>query len=97
MATIEHNKPASGRVLAKFYVYSVALTAYSTKVSMRPVTKGEENKEWATSTPNGTIELEIRNDAAAERFSPGQEWLLTFEAAPPEPEPGTYSGPTTNA
>jgi len=82
MATITTGKPASGHVRAKFYVYAVELTGYSTTVKMRPVTRGEDNKAWAAATPYGELSMGIANDLAAEQFSPGQEWYLDFTPAP---------------
>jgi len=67
-------------VVAKFYVTSIELFGWATKVKMQPVTKGsEENKEFWAATPSGSIEMTIKNETAAERFKPGQEMLITFD------------------
>lgn len=33
------------------------------KVVLRPVTRGEENVDWASSTPSGQIEMTVRGSA----------------------------------
>lgn len=66
-------------VRAKFYV--AEFTRYATgasrpgyadpapfgKVVLRPVTRGEENKEWASATPSGQFEMTVNG--------PGLPWF----------------------
>lgn len=71
-------------VRAKFYVHAVEITTYGTIVKMRPVTRGEDNKEWSAATPSGELSMTISNEVAAESFGPGQEWALTFTPIQPD-------------
>lgn len=67
-------------VQAKFYVAELAQTgAEQKKITMRPVTRGEENKTWAKWTPGGEITLYVNNPDAAAQFVWGTEYLITFE------------------
>lgn len=59
-------------VRAKFYVQQVtkqatggnwAPPAPAGSVVLQPVLRGEENKEWASATPSGRIEMTIRGEA----------------------------------
>lgn len=69
-------------VEAKFYVRELAQTgADQKKITMAPVTRGEENKAWAKWTPAGEIVLYVNNSEAAEQFVWGQEYLITFNKA----------------
>jgi hypothetical protein len=38
-----------------------------------------KNAEWAKATPSGEITMVIDNPAAAEQFTPGREFTVTFE------------------
>lgn len=83
----------SNKVGARFYVQSVTRLASGTRaegyaqpapniqVVMWPVTRGEENKQWASATPSGKIELTIGNPEAAAWFESmlGQDVAVTFE------------------
>ena len=69
-------------VQAKFYVAET--TKFSNewgKVVLRPVTRGEANKDWAAATPSGTIEMSITNPPALKWFEDriGKECAITFE------------------
>lgn len=52
-------------------------------VALYPVSgaKGEQNKEWASATPNGEIKMTIGNPAAAAWFDSmlGKDVAITFE------------------
>jgi hypothetical protein len=82
VATFHTDMPAKGRVRAKFYVRAVELTTWGTNVTLQPVSRGEDNKAWSAATPTGEIRMGIKNELAAERFSPGQEWYVDFSPAP---------------
>lgn len=58
-------------VRGKFYVDEVTRRAFNTEqatVTLRPVTRGEENREWSAATPSGQIVMGICNEAAARFF-----------------------------
>ena len=82
MATFDNERKASGRVRAKFYVYGMELQQWGTIVKLRVVGRGEDNKAWSAATPVGELTMTIKNEVAAERFAPGQEWFLDFTPAP---------------
>lgn len=61
-------------VKAKFYVAEThkyasqqqagwAAPAPMGKVILRPVSRGEDNKEWASATPSGLFEMTVRGEA----------------------------------
>lgn len=61
-------------VRAKFYVAQVAQYAHGSgatyappaprgEVILRPVTRGEENREWASATPSGEFKMTVHGDA----------------------------------
>ena len=56
--------------------------ASASTIEMQPVSRGEDNKEWSAATPSGRLEMNVKNEHAAEQFWPGQEWFLTFEPVP---------------
>lgn len=80
-------------VKAKFYVAeitqrsSAALAGWAEPVPvgdvvMRPVTRGEDNKVWASSTPSGEFRMTVRGEAFPwfqERL--GKEVSITLEDA----------------
>lgn len=66
-------------VIARFYVRSVELLGWATIIKMSAVTKGQENHEFFSATPSGSIEMTIKNEAAAARFKPGQEVDVSFD------------------
>lgn len=74
------------RVRAKFYVYSVERTVNGGHVTLQAVSRGEENKQWASATPHGKIEMTILNELAVDFFEPGQEYFVDFEPAPETPK-----------
>jgi hypothetical protein len=78
---------------ARFYVQEVSRFAYGSgwakpaplvKVKLIVATRGEENKEWASATPQGEITMTIGNPEAAawwdERL--GKDISVTFEDRP---------------
>ncbi len=42
---------------------------------------GTANKEWAKSTPSGSLELKIDNPDVHGFFKPGREYILTIREA----------------
>jgi hypothetical protein len=71
---------ASG-VRAKFYVIEVGRTIGGGKVVLQAVSRGQDNKEWAAATPNGRVEMSIKNDLALDFFDVGDEYYLDFSKA----------------
>ncbi len=62
---------------AKFTCSSVEITEYTTKVTMRPVIGGsKENEEFFKTTPNGLIELNIKNEEVIKMFTPGKTYYI---------------------
>lgn len=71
-------------VKAKFYVREITEYAWNKgarQIVLAPVSRGEENKEWAAATPSGEIKLTINNELAATQFEIGKEYSITFEPA----------------
>lgn len=69
-------------VRAKFFVQEVAKTTWGGRIKLQVVTRGEDNKEWASATPSGQIDMTIRNDHALAQFEPGDEFFVDFTPAP---------------
>lgn len=76
-------------VTARFYVSEMTRRAYNpghAQIKLQPAYRGEENKAWSEATPSGSIELNVTNAAAVERFNAwmlaGQDLHLTFEPVP---------------
>lgn len=72
-------------VVARFYVAEIKRTAYdpgAAHVTLQPVSRGPENKEWSTATPSGRIEMTIKNSPAAQFFINrlGKDIAITFSA-----------------
>ena len=70
-------------VSSKWYVTKVE----GQQVTLSPVCRGIENREWASATPGGSMSMWISNPAALEQFVVGQEYTALFEFAP-KPTPG---------
>lgn len=67
-------------VRALFFVAEKDLRNWATIVRLRVVTKGdEEEKAFFAATPVGTIEMTLKNEAAAQHFEMGKEFYVTFE------------------
>jgi hypothetical protein len=58
---------------------------YAERVKLSAVTTGpnEENKSWAKYTPLGSLEMQIDNPGAFEKFERGKEYFLDFTPVPP--------------
>jgi hypothetical protein len=69
-------------VRAKFYCTEISKMIGGGKVRLSAVTRGEDNKKWASATPAGTIEMSIRNELAIEQFDVGEEYYVDFSPAP---------------
>ena len=70
-------------VSSKWYVTNVD----GQSVTLQPVCRGIENREWASATPGGSMTMYISNPAALTQFVKGQEYTALFEHAP-KPAPG---------
>jgi len=71
-------------VVAKFFVQTItehSHTQGAKQVTLRAVSRGEENKEWSKYTPSGEITMQILNEVAAEEFVLGKEYLVRFSPA----------------
>jgi hypothetical protein len=70
-------------VRAKFVVDSMSKTRYGYgQVKLSPVTSGsEENKQFWQYTPSGSMELNINNPVALEKFEVGKEYYIDFTLA----------------
>lgn len=58
-------------IVAKMYLAETTSRAYNPTqidVLLRVVSRGEENKAWCASTPNGELKLSIANPAAQAIF-----------------------------
>lgn len=74
-------------VAARFYVSTITRHAHQpghVAVILNVVSRGPENKTWASATPIGRVELTIGNEAAAKWFVDrlGQDVACTFEDRP---------------
>lgn len=74
-------------VVARFFVRDYSRHAWnpeSLDVVLAPVTRGAENKAWATATPSGEFRMTIQNEAAAKFFLDrlGKELAITIEDRP---------------
>lgn len=69
-------------VRAKMYVDHVDYHAWGVNVTLRVVSRGEDNKRWAAASPAGTLEITIKNEAASDQFAPGQEWFIDMLPVP---------------
>lgn len=66
---------------AKMYLSEIAHTTWGTKLTFQVVTKGEENKAWASSTPSGTISMVVKNEIVSDQFTYdqlGKEFYVNF-------------------
>lgn len=75
-------------VVARFYVQELTQYAYdpgSLRVTLQAVSRGPENKEWATATPSGQLSMSVKNSAAADWFRErlGKEVAIQFDDATP--------------
>jgi hypothetical protein len=58
-------------------------------VWLTPVCRGIENREWATATPAGSMQMFIQNEAALAQFEYGKEYEVVFREVPkPLPHDG---------
>lgn len=83
-------------VVARMYVSTTQRFAYnpeSVTVELQAVSRGEENKAWATATPSGSVKLSINNGPAGKWFEErlGKDVLITFEDAGDASHPTPYS------
>ena len=66
-------------VTAKFKVSRISKMDWATEVELTPDYAAGRNKEWAAATPAGMIRMTIRNEVAADQFSEGDPFTVTFE------------------
>lgn len=95
-------------VVARFYVSEVLVTAHApqgaAQVKLQAVSRGDQNKQWASATPSGEIKMTINNEPAATYFREnlGKDVEVLFTVVPvavpadghpyrpSEAAPGTY-------
>lgn len=70
-------------VSSKWYVTKIE----GQQVTLSPVCRGVENREWASATPGGSMTMWITNEAALSQFELWQEYTALFEHSP-KPVPG---------
>ena len=93
--------PATPRVQARFYVRDITRHAYNpaqVEVVLAAVSRGSENKTWATATPSGTLTMHVSNPSAADWFNErlGKDVAITFEDRPADELPhGQEQKPAT--
>lgn len=65
---------------AKFMCVEVAKTTWATKVKLQAVAGGsKENDEFFGTTPNGTLEITIKNPAVEAMFEPNESYYLDIQ------------------
>lgn len=73
-------------VEARFYVSLIEKSAYAhnNKVTLTAVSRGDQNRQWASATPSGTVTMTINNESAAAWFEAllGKDVAVTFTAVP---------------
>ena len=65
-------------ISSKWYVSRIE----GNTVSLYPVCRGVENREWATATPGGQMSMVIQNEAALSQFAVGEEFEAVFVHKP---------------
>lgn len=70
-------------VTAKFKVARKTDMGWATEIELTPDYAQGRNAEWAEATPAGMIRLTIKNELAAEQFTEGAAYTVTFEIEPP--------------
>lgn len=75
-------------VIAKFYVSKIHRhdgQPTADKIEMGAVCRGPQNRQWASATPWGSIEMGVLNEVATEYFIEGEEYEVIFRhVAKPE-------------
>lgn len=70
-------------VQARFYVTQVVKNASGyIEAQLRPVIRGEANKDWSHYTPSGSIQMNVSPDTDAGRWFEsmlGKDVAITFE------------------
>ncbi len=64
-------------VTAKFKCTSKTQDEYATTVLLHPVSRGED-EDFFKATPSGEIKLGVVNQAAADQFTVGKQYLIEF-------------------
>jgi hypothetical protein len=78
----ENHRP----VRAKMYVEAMTHRTWGIEVTLRCVTRGEDNKGWASASPVGVFTVTVDPDVtkAGDSFFPGQEWYVDLHPIPEE-------------
>lgn len=73
----------STTIKAKFKCHSVEANEFNKRAKMSAVYGKEgENADFCKATPSGNLEISVDKETpAAEFFTPGQEYYLTFQKA----------------
>lgn len=70
-------------VTAKFKVARKSDMDWAHEVELTPDYAGGRNAEWAAATPAGMIRLTIKNELAADQFTVGASYTVTFQIDEP--------------
>jgi len=70
-------------VTAKFKVNRKSDMGWAHEIELTPNYADGANAEWAEATPAGMIRLTIKNELAAEQFTEGAAYTVTFELDEP--------------
>lgn len=67
-------------VRSKWYVANVNHGTHGIEVTLRVVTKGDENVDWKAASPAGELRITIdpAKTSAHQQFWPGMEWGCTL-------------------
>jgi hypothetical protein len=76
-------------VEARFFVAEMTTYSYNpdnSKIVLRAVSRGEQNKSWASATPSGELTMQVGNPKAVawfkEQMDSRREIRLRFDPAP---------------
>lgn len=66
-------------ITAKFKVARRTEMGWATEIELTPDYAQGRNAEWAEATPAGMIRMTVRNEVAAQQFTDGRPFTVTFE------------------
>jgi hypothetical protein len=78
LSSTPEEEPEMKNVSSKWYVTKKE----GQSVWLSPVCRGIENREWASATPGGSMQMYISNEAALGQFEVGQEWVGLLDLSP---------------